>query len=264
MSKDPAFLFYSKDFYEGTRMMIPEERACYMDLLVYQHQNGLIPKDLRRVLMYCSGIDEATLKATLKAKFKQTESGEWVNEKLLLVCDNRKEYSRKQSESGKIGQFFKKAKAILKHDEFLKLKDSVYSVFGKENLIELIKIENTLEGSLKALLKHLENVNGIVIVNANKDNKKGSRDFQAPTIEEFIEYAILKKPDVDLESVKLKFESWKENNWKTGGGKSRKIKNWKSTLLNTLPHLKEKNSTKKESKESAATLLHKKYGVNQN
>jgi len=34
--KDPAFLFYSKDFYEGTRTMLPEERACYIDLMIYQ------------------------------------------------------------------------------------------------------------------------------------------------------------------------------------------------------------------------------------
>ena len=38
--KDPAFLFYSKDFYEGTRTMLPEERACYIDLMIYQHQTA--------------------------------------------------------------------------------------------------------------------------------------------------------------------------------------------------------------------------------
>lgn len=75
--KDSAFLFYSKDFYEGTRMMFPEERACYIDLLIYQHQNGIIPFDLKRVSMFCNGIDIATLEATLEAKFEQTESG-WV------------------------------------------------------------------------------------------------------------------------------------------------------------------------------------------
>ena len=51
MSKDPAFLLYSKDFYEGTRMMLPEERACYVDLMIYQHQNGgFIPNDVRRII----------------------------------------------------------------------------------------------------------------------------------------------------------------------------------------------------------------------
>lgn len=81
--KDPAFLFYSKDFYEGTRMMLPVERACYVDLLIYQHQNGPIPNTLERVLLYCNGVDEATLKATLKAKFKRTKSG-WINDDACL------------------------------------------------------------------------------------------------------------------------------------------------------------------------------------
>ena len=32
MAKDPAFLFYSQDFYAGTRTMLPEERACWAHL----------------------------------------------------------------------------------------------------------------------------------------------------------------------------------------------------------------------------------------
>ena len=39
--KDPAFLFYSKDFYEGTRTMLPEERACYIDLMSGRLTNSL-------------------------------------------------------------------------------------------------------------------------------------------------------------------------------------------------------------------------------
>ena len=96
MAKDPAFLFYSKDFYEGTRTMLPEERACYIDLLIYQHQNGgFIPNDLKRVLMYCSGCNEATLQATLEAKFKLSDKG-WVNEVLEKVMSDREEFSGKQ------------------------------------------------------------------------------------------------------------------------------------------------------------------------
>ena len=84
MAKDPAFLFYSKDFYEGTRTMLPEERACYIDLLIYQHQNEIIPLDLKRVVLYCNGISEAMLLTTLKAKFIKTDKG-WYNEKLKTV-----------------------------------------------------------------------------------------------------------------------------------------------------------------------------------
>lgn len=63
-----------------------------------------------------------------------------------------------------------------------------------------------------------------------------------PSLNDFLEYAKEKKPDVDLTVVKMKFESWKENEWKDGN--DRPIKNWKSKLLNTLPYLPE---TKNES-----------------
>src|SRR5690606_23210854 len=106
--KDPAFLFYAKDFYEGTRMMLPEERACYVDLLIYQHQNGIIPDDLKRVLLYCSGVDQATLLATLQAKFEQTSEG-WINKRMANIVSEREVYAKKQSESGKIGHFWRKA-----------------------------------------------------------------------------------------------------------------------------------------------------------
>lgn len=157
--KDPAFLFYSKDFYEGTRLMLPEERACYIDLMIYQHQHGYIPNDIKRMLMYCSGVNEATLEATLKAKFKLTDKG-WLNSKLNNVINERREYAEKQSSNGLLGQFFKKAKSNVSIKIFNKLKDYIYNEYGKENLIEQLKKDKTThEAMLKALLKHLEDVN---------------------------------------------------------------------------------------------------------
>lgn len=169
--KDPAFLFYSKDFYEGTRMMLPEERACYIDLLIYQHQNGIIPNDLKRVAMYCSGINEATLQATLQAKFKQTDAG-WVNLKLEKVQTERKEFSEKQSVNGAVGQFWKKAKAILHIKEYLNLKEVLANQSNNE-LLETIKDKTINKAMLQAMLKHLANANvdGIVIIN-NKERSE--------------------------------------------------------------------------------------------
>lgn len=168
MSKDPAFLFYSKDFYEGTRTMLPEERACYIDLLIYQHQNGgVIPDDLRRVLMYCNGCNEATLIATLEAKFEKNERG-WQNKKLSEVMEMRSAFSKKQSMNGKVGQFFKKAKKILAGKEFKKL-EQVFENETIEEIFEQIKDleinEAKLIAMLEAKLKHL----AIVIENKNED-----------------------------------------------------------------------------------------------
>ena len=59
-----------------------------------------------------------------------------------------------------------------------------------------------------------------------------------PSCEEFIAYAVSNVSDINTEEVRLKYQSWKVNNWCTNvKGKEKPIKNWKSTLLNTLPFL---------------------------
>ncbi len=63
-----------------------------------------------------------------------------------------------------------------------------------------------------------------------------------PPIELFIAYANeqARKVDLvlDLVKVKLKYNSWVANGWKTGGDRPHKIRNWKNTVNNTLPYLK--------------------------
>ena len=59
-----------------------------------------------------------------------------------------------------------------------------------------------------------------------------------PEFEEFKNYAISHKSTIDLNALRLKYNSWLENGWKNGNNKP--IKNWKSTLLNTIPYIKER------------------------
>ena len=62
------------------------------------------------------------------------------------------------------------------------------------------------------------------------------KDKAIPTIEEFLAFALASKPNVSQEDVKLKYQSWVVNDWSvTRQGKTNPIKNWKSTLLNTIP-----------------------------
>lgn len=175
MSKDPAFLFYSNDFYSGTRTMLPEERACYIDLLIYQHQIGTIPFDLKRVLMYCSGISEAMLIATLEAKFIKRDDG-WHNEKLAQVIEERKTFTSKQSINGTVGQFWKKAKALLSPEKYDKIK-TFYSkksneIIHKEIIEKDLKNDVNIEAMLKAMLKQLEDENEIIIPLDNNSSFK--------------------------------------------------------------------------------------------
>lgn len=148
--KDPAFLFYSIDFYEGTRMMLPEERACYMDLLIYQHQNGIIPDDTKRLLLYCNGVSEEALKNVLNSKFEKVKDG-WKNRRLSIETIKRENYKTTQSLSGKVGQFWKKAKRLLNKQEYTVLQKNI----DREELLnEIDNIDLKDEGSLIGLLKH--------------------------------------------------------------------------------------------------------------
>lgn len=59
-----------------------------------------------------------------------------------------------------------------------------------------------------------------------------------PSKDEFIAYGLSKLDDVSIEALGLKYEAWLSNNWSTNkNGKETKIKNWKSTLNNTLTFL---------------------------
>ena len=89
------------------------------------------------------------------------------------------------------------------------------------------------------------------LLNTNLQSKhKQSKEIQSKNIQipawiDFLEYATSKKPTVCEQTLKLKYDSWVENNWVNGNGV--KIKNWKSALLNTLPYIKDgsnSNNTK--------------------
>ena len=81
--------------------------------------------------------------------------------------------------------------------------------------------------------------------NIYKENNANARAY--PFFDEFKEYAntsASEKLGITLDQTKLKakYLSWSENNWINGNGK--KIKNWKTTLLNSLPYLKNEDNNK--------------------
>lgn len=64
-------------------------------------------------------------------------------------------------------------------------------------------------------------------------------NINTPELQDFLSYAQSKVPQEYpqlINSLKLKYEAWREAGWRDGNGKP--IKNWKSTLLNTIPYLK--------------------------
>ena len=71
--------------------------------------------------------------------------------------------------------------------------------------------------------------------------KKETKDI--PEWIEFLTYGLEKEKSVDHSALKMKYEAWKANDWKDGNG--RPIKNWKSTLLHTMPYIKKNNENGK-------------------
>jgi hypothetical protein len=88
------------------------------------------------------------------------------------------------------------------------------------------------------------NATALPLENENENEnikEKGSGEkplsFGIPDLNEFVAHAQSKKPNIDLFSVKAKYQTWVDDGWKDGNGKA--IKNWKNKLTNTLPFLKE-------------------------
>lgn len=89
-------------------------------------------------------------------------------------------------------------------------------------------------------------------VECNKDGKQMGRqrattkeykeikNITIPDYSDFLSYALIHKPKINHQHLRLKYESWIQNNWCTNyNNKPKPILNWKTTLLNTLPHIKE-------------------------
>ena len=103
----------------------------------------------------------------------------------------------------------------------------------EQELTNSTNVKSVQQTSTNPTVSVNDNVN--VSVNDNVINNN------IPTFEDFKMYAWSKKKDVNMEALKLKYESWVENGWKDGNDKP--IKNWKTKILNSLPYLKERKQT---------------------
>lgn len=86
-------------------------------------------------------------------------------------------------------------------------------------------------------VKHMENENENENVNENKGGV-GEKN-KIPSLQEFLDYAheVLGAKFNELKfSLESKYQAWVDNGWKDGNG--RKIKNWKTSIRNTIPYLK--------------------------
>lgn len=88
--KDPAFLFYPKDWKDGTAEFMPDEKGVYIDLLCYQHQHKGLPVDPIRLarIVGLSQDEFNRLWEIVSQKFER-EGERLVNRKLQRVMQER-------------------------------------------------------------------------------------------------------------------------------------------------------------------------------
>ena len=81
----------------------------------------------------------------------------------------------------------------------------------------------------------------LTTIEEEKEYKEEKEHKTIPSIDEFVAYAVSLKPNVNTEQVKFKYNAWLVNNWKVNRkGKDVDIKNWKTTLSNTMQYFDEK------------------------
>ena len=97
MSKDPAFLMYSKDWVSGTADMMPDEKGVYIDLLCLQHLGDGLPTDTRRLakMVGISHDDFLRIWKIVGGKFSQ-ENGKFFNKRMKAEVEKRQQFSEYQ------------------------------------------------------------------------------------------------------------------------------------------------------------------------
>jgi hypothetical protein len=126
--------------------------------------------------------------------------------------------------------------------------DDYWTIPSCQKRIDLIK-KNTVNGMKggrpkKPKQNPLHNPEKTHCIRQKEIQSKDEDITLIPTYEVFKEYAFAQNLRTDYTLLKLKYDSWLENDWKDGN--DRPIKNWKSKLLNTLQYLKKQQTSLKD------------------
>lgn len=111
--KDPAFLFYPKDWIQGTAKLMPEEKGVYIDLLAHQHQDKDLPNDTKRLsrIVGLSEIEFLPIWEHIKDKFTLNISNRLVNRKLTELMTERSDKSHQNKIIGTLASVVRLSEA---------------------------------------------------------------------------------------------------------------------------------------------------------
>ncbi len=92
--KDPAFLLYSNDFLSECSDLTFEERGQYITMWCLQQQTGHLSEKIIK-------LNIPNISKDVLSKFSKDKNGFFYDKTLEKIIENRKEYSKKQSERAK-------------------------------------------------------------------------------------------------------------------------------------------------------------------
>ena len=191
MAKDPAFLFYSSDFYMGTIEMTPSQVGYYIRLLCLQHVKG--------------HLSEALMTSTMGGEFDEAVACKF------LVDENRCYYNERLEEEAK------------KRNNFTESRRKNLST-SPTHMQEHVE-QHMQEHSNNNMGQHMENENRNVLNVPKKRVVGGNKTFQPPTIEEVKAYCSERGNSVNPSAFLAHYEA---NGWVQGRGKP--IKDWKAAV----------------------------------
>ena len=168
--KDPAFLFYSQDFFMGTYGMTDAQVGQYIRLLCLQHTKGHLSEDIM------AGTMGGALDAAIISKFKVDENGLFYNERLEEEVSKRKRYSESRSKN--------------------RMSNTSESYVNHMNVICETHVE------------HMENENIDINSTTNLDKTVTKKGGMGGDKHRYGEYQNVLLTDTDLEKLKAEIPGW--------------------------------------------------------
>ncbi|WP_407497463.1 DUF1376 domain-containing protein [Elizabethkingia meningoseptica] len=253
--KDPAFLFYTKDFISGTQEMSCEEVGAYLRLLMYQHQHGKIPNDKSRMMRICGIFIESDFDGIWEIvgdKFNQMDN-HLVNKRMTIEATKRKEHRPKKIASATLAGLISSSKNLsqeqrfeikkaFKIDDFIDIPLEEINIKVKEWFnTEVTKLVNQMVNNLVNVNEDVnENENENIISNNSTSNIEKAKNFLKN--EQQIQMDRLKmqhKLSNDQLNSKIdefveKKASWKNDNWKNDSDLAMNFEFWLAKNPNTI------------------------------
>ena len=194
--KDPAFLFYSQDFFMGTYGMTDAQVGRYIRLMCLQHTKGHLSEDVM------AGAMGGELDAAVMSKFKIDENGLYYNERLEEEVSKRKRYSESRS---------------------------------KNRMSKSESHDNHMNNICESHDEHMENENIVINNTTNLDKTVTKKGVVGGNKHRYGEYQNVLLTDADLEKLKAEMPDWQEMIERLSGyieSKGVKYKNHLATMRN--------------------------------